>query len=115
MKTEKIHQGIDSWDIPSPSDFSCSELAEHEANLRAEYERLESLASSFFKRAQAVKAEMELAQAERLERGKAQAMVTRVSGRRHKTTGQRTEAQRIFEETLRKLQAGWRPGQAETN
>ena len=112
MKTEKIHQGLDSWDIPSPRDFSCSELAEHEANLRREYERLESLTLSFFKRAQAVKAEMELAQAERLEREKAQAAVTRVSGRRRKSSGP-TEAQRIFEETLRKLKAGWRPEQAE--
>ena len=115
MKTEKIRQGLETWDVPSPRDFSCEELAEHEANLRREYERLESLASSFFKRAQAVKAEMELAQAERLEREQAQTTVTRVSGKSKKSSGQRTEAQRIFEETLRKLQAGWRPGQAETN
>ena len=111
MKTQKIYQGLDSWDIPSPRDFSCSELAEHEANLRREYERLESLTLSFFKRAQAVKAEMELAQAERLEREKAQMAVTRVSSGR-KSSGP-TEAQRIFEETLRKLKAGWRPEQAE--
>ena len=112
MKTEKIRQGLETWDIPSPRDFSCEQLAEHEANLRREYERLESLASSFFKRAQAVKAEMELAQVERLERGKAQTAVTKVSGRGRKATGS-TEAQKIFEETLRKLKAGWRPGQAE--
>ena len=114
MRTEKINQGLETWDVPSPRDFSCSELAEHEANLRREYERLESLASSFFKRAQAVKAEMELAQAERLEREKSQTAVTKVSGRGRKSSGP-TEAQKIFEETLKKLQAGWRPGQVETN
>ena len=114
MKTEKIYQEIETWDVLSPRDFSCEQLAEHEANLRAEYERLESLTSSFFKRAQAVKAEMELAQAERLEREKSQAQVTRVSRRGRKSSGP-TEAQKIFEETLAKLKAGWRPGQAETD
>ena len=113
MKTEKIRQGLETWDIPSPRDFSCEQLAEHEANLRREYERLESLASSFFKRAQAVKAEMELAQAERLEREQAQTAITKVSPGR-KSSGP-TEAQRIFEETLKKLQNGWRPGKAEAN
>ncbi len=52
-----------------------------EAELRAEYNRLREIAHDFWRKAQAVKAELDLVEETRLELEKSQAKVTRVSGK----------------------------------
>lgn len=87
--------------ILSPEEKACRKnLKSTESDLRAEYNRLQAIAYDFWARAQAVKAEADLLEAERLDREKAEAKVKRIPARR-RGQARTSETAEIFAKAMR--------------